>query len=201
MERPRDDLSPDDHAPPDPANRAAEERAILDRSQRDRAAFAPLYERYYDRIYGFCLRRLRDRDRADDATGQTFSRALAGLGGFRGGTVAGWLFAIARNVVVDTVRADRPALDLNTALTVVDPGILPEQHAINRERDVRLLNAIDHLTPDQRAVIDLRMAGLSGAEVADALGMTPGAVRSCQFRAIRALRRTLTADPLFGDLP
>ena len=178
----------------------ADEVAIVALARRDPRAFAPLYDRYYEPIFGFCLRRLHEREAAADATGQTFARALAGLPSFRGGSFPGWLFAIARNVVIDTVRRYRPTLDLAAAGTVPDGGTPPDEQVIRDEQRARLLAAIARLTPDQRGVVELRLAGLSGREVADALGMTLGAAQSCQFRAYRSLRRFLRDDPLFGEL-
>lgn len=177
----------------------ADEAAIVSRARTDLRAFAPLYDRYYDPVFGFCLRRLRDREAAADATSQIFARAMAGLGSFRAGSFQGWLFAIARNVVIDTVRRQRPSLGLDAADEVPDGGALPDEQAITGERRARLVSAIAQLTPDQRNVIELRLAGLAGREIAETLGMTTGAVQSSQFRAYRALRRLLRDDPVFGE--
>ena len=75
-------------------SREADDLAIMTRAQRDPAAFAPLYERYYRPIFGYCHRRLEHREAAADATGQTFAKALAGIDGFRSGSVAAWLFTM-----------------------------------------------------------------------------------------------------------
>ena len=89
------------------AGRAAEEREIMSRAQQDLRDFAPIYQRYYRPVFGYCHRRLEHRESAADATSQTFARALAGIDGFRKGSVPAWLFTIARNVVIDTVRSRR----------------------------------------------------------------------------------------------
>lgn len=184
----------------DETDRNADEAAIVAAARTDLRAFSPLYDRYYDPVFGFCLRRLREREAAADATSQTFARAMAGLPSFRSGSFQGWLFAIARNVVIDTVRRQRPVLDLDTAGAIPDGAALPDERVIDGERRARLQAAIAGLTPDQRDVIELRLAGLRGPEIADALGMTIGAVQSRQFRAYRALRRVLQADPSFGEI-
>ena len=179
-----------------------DEELIVARARRDLREFAPLYDRYADSVFGFCLRRLLDREAAADATHQTFARAMTRLDSFRGQSFRAWLFAIARNVVTDTYRRRRPVDPFgdDTVAALVDPDRPPEEQAIAAERQRRLLVAIASLTPDQRAVVELRLAGLSAPEIGAALGKTANAVQTTQFRAYRALRRLLIADPAF-DLP
>jgi RNA polymerase sigma-70 factor (ECF subfamily) len=66
-------------------------------AKRDRAAFGPLYDRYADLVYRYCLRRLGNRETAEDATGQSFVKVLAALPTYRndGPSFRSWLFAIA----------------------------------------------------------------------------------------------------------
>ena len=134
-----------------------------------------------------------------DATAQTFARALAGIHGFRGGTVAGWLFTIARHVVIDMARQHRPSLDLDAAGHVPDPRRLPDDHAIASDQQRALHRAIARLTPEQQQIIELRLAGLSGPEIADALGLSLSAAKSSQFRAYARLRTLLADEHIFGD--
>jgi RNA polymerase sigma-70 factor (ECF subfamily) len=179
-------------------DRTAEDIVILLRARRDLRAFEPLYRRYYRPIFGYCHLRLRDREEAADATSQTFAKALAGLDGFRDGSVAGWLFTIARNVVVDCVRRRRPQVDLDDAGWVPDTATGPSERAILSDQQRALFAAIRQLTPEQRHVVELRLAGLSGVEVAEVLEMSLSAVKSCQFRAYTRLRRLLTDENSFG---
>lgn len=75
------------------------------RAQHDPNAFAPLYQRYVRPIYAFCFQRLGTRELAEDATSQTFVKALAALPGYRAGSFRAWLYTIAHNVVIDVHRA------------------------------------------------------------------------------------------------
>ena len=181
------------------ADRGVAEAALLLRAQRDLSEFEPLYRRYYRPIFGYCHRRLRDREAAADATSQTFAKALAGIHGYRHGSVAAWLFTIARNVVTDGLRRRRPHLALDEAGFVIDAEPGPDEQAIANDRQRALFAALRHLTPDQRHVVELRLAGLSGPEVAAVLGIGLGAVKSSQFRAYARLRRLLAAEDLPGD--
>lgn len=170
---------------------------LVARARNDRRAFASLYRRYVGPVYGYCVRRLGGKEAAEDATSLVFARALAGLPVFRGDRpFRSWLFAIAHNVVVDGHRARRPESPLAEAADLVAADPSPEELALAAdERDaVRALLA--QLPPAQRRVVELRLAGLSGAEVAQVLGRTPGAVKIAQVRAYARLRAVLGGEPL-----
>ncbi|MGB3306944.1 MAG: sigma-70 family RNA polymerase sigma factor [Thermomicrobiales bacterium] len=167
---------------------------LVARAQRDRAAFAPLYDRYVVPIYRYCYRLLGNREAAEDATSETFTKAIVALPRYReragSASFRGWLYTIAYNAAMDTHRR-RPTASLGPAWEGVDSDPLPDEHAESREASADLYRRIADLTPDQQAVLHLRLAGLTGAEIADALGRTPQAVKSIQFRAIQRLRRAL----------
>ena len=82
-----------------------------DAARDDLAQFAVIYERYVDRIYAYCACRVGIQD-AEDVTSQVFVKALGALGGYRGGSVAAWLFRIARSCVVDHLRYRRSPVSL-----------------------------------------------------------------------------------------
>lgn len=171
---------------------ATDDPALVAAAQADPIAFGPLYARYVLPIYRYCASRLGDRAAAEDATSQTFTQALAALPRFRpeAGTFRGWLFTIAHNAVAD-IKRRRPTLDLDAAAAIPDPGRSPEEHALAAEARRALMTVLDALPPDQRAVVDLRLAGLTGPEIAAVLGKRPEAVKSTQFRAYTRLRRLL----------
>lgn len=171
------------------------ERLLVEAAKNDPKAFAPLYARYRPLVFAFCRRRLASPDAADDATAVVFARALAAITGVRGDAFAPWLFTIARRVVIDTYRARRPtdSLDERMAATMVDPDPSPEELAIAADERRRLYQLLTTLTPHQRAVIDLRIAGMTGAEIAQTLGLSLSAVKVHQFRAVARLQATQAA--------
>jgi RNA polymerase sigma-70 factor (ECF subfamily) len=170
-----------------------DDETLVRRAKEDAAAFAPLYQRYVGPIYGYCLQRLGDRELAEDATSQVFVQAIAGLPRYRADSFRGWLFTIARNVVTDLHRR-RPTAPLDDARGVSDRNQSPGDAAIrgDAEHSVRRLLAL--LNRDQREVVELRLAGLNGAEIAAVLGRRPGAVRAMQFRAFQVLREFLGVE-------
>ena len=182
--------------PARPHDRESDEAFLVARARRDRRAFEPLDARYFEPIYRYCYRRLGSHDAAEETTSQVFAKALDALPRYeeRGRSFRAWLFAIAHNVIVDGYRARRPPAPLAEAVDIVDATPTPEEHALAAEDRRSLRALLDHLPADQRRVVELRLAGLSGAEIADALGRSVGAVKSTQFRAYARLRRLMGVE-------
>ena len=170
---------------------ATDEGALIDAARTDPRAFADLYHRHVSAIYRFCYRRLGAKEAAEDATAQVFTKALSGLAGYRGGSFRSWLFAIAHHVVVDEVRLARSDMPLTAAAASTDPGPGPEEVAVDAEESLALRAVMAQLPPDQRRVVELRLAGLSGVEIAVALGRSHGTIRNLQHRTLVRLRALL----------
>jgi RNA polymerase sigma-70 factor (ECF subfamily) len=179
-----------------PPTETDRELAIIAAARRDPAAFAPLYRQYVGLVHHYALGRLRDPHRAEDATSQTFTRALHALPSFRperrpdGTTFRSWLMTIARNTVIDAARRQRPAVPLDHARPAA-PEDGPEQAAIARSERERVHAAVARLPETQRQVVELRLVGLSGPEIADVLGISHGAVKTANYRAYQRLRELL----------
>ena len=183
--------SPSESAGGAPIGPIDDEDELVARAKRDRHDFAPLYARYFQPIYRYCFRRLDDPEAAADATSLIFARALAALPTCRDGTFRSWLFAIAHNVVVDGYRARHPALPLEVAADLPDGAPSPEEQTLAAEERQTLRALLAHLPPDQRAVVELRLAGLTAVEIGRVLGKRRGAVDTAQFRAVARLRSLL----------
>lgn len=173
------------------------ERTQVELAMRDPQAFAPLYARYFDAIYRYTYRRLRDPERAADATSQVFLKAIASLQSYRGGSFKSWLFTIAHNTVIDSVRRTKPQAALPEEWDLPDDRPTPEQAAILNDERRELWELLDLLTPEQREVVELRLAGLTGQEIADQTGRGLAATKSLQWRAFSRLKQLLTLnDPI-----
>ena len=149
---------------------AADDRTLVARARVDRAVFAELYRRYVDGVYWYCLGRLREADMAEDATSQVFAQALAALPRYqdheRETAFRAWLFRIAHNVVVDTVRARHSDESLATMADIVDDRDLPEEMVILDEAQRAVWDLVATLPPEQRNVDELRLVGLTGMQSA-----------------------------------
>ncbi len=180
-------MHPDDGVP----GGAASDEELVARARRDPGQFGALYARYAGAIHAFVAHRTGDPDTADDVTSQVFTRALAALPRYHTGPFRGWLYAIARNILIDTHRRTRPFASIDAAANVPSRELAPEDGAIAREAHATLMAALDRLTATQRGIVLLRLQGLTGQEIADDLGMTYAAVKSAQYRAFDRLRETL----------
>ncbi len=162
----------------------------------DRHAFDRVVECTASPLYRVALRMLGNPADADESLQETFVRAHQALahGQWREGTKTyPWLLAITTRVCVDSLRRRNgrpvPYGDIDASWLVSDG-----EHAERAQRVKELLAYMDDLPPDQRAALVLRyIEGLSNAEVAEALGVSEGAVEQRLIRARANLRRR------FGD--
>jgi len=165
-------------------------------AKSDPRAFAPLYARYVDPVYRYCYRRLGNPEAAADATSHVFAKALAALPGYRedAPSFRSWLFAIAHNVIADELRARRPVAPIDEAVHIAATGPSPEDEVLTGEAGRTVHTLLAQLPPDQRQILELRLAGLTGPEIAAALGRSLGAVKIAQVRAFARLRATFDSS-------
>ena len=185
-----------EHAVEASASEAAE-RLLIEAAQRDPSRFADLYERNFERIYAFVVRRVGDRATAEDLTSDVFHQALASLPRFewRGVPFAAWLFRIAANAIVDRAKRAARERDLPPPDELPDesPYESPDVGLEEVEHRARLFRLVEHLPPDQRRVIVMRFAEQKRIrEIAEALGRTEGAVKQLQLRGLQTLRARLS---------
>lgn len=164
---------------------------LVTQAARDRRCFGALYDRYLTVVYRYCYLRLGSKEAAEDATSSVFTRAMIAIGSCDAERFRPWLFAIARNVVTDVYRSRQGVEPLEVALDLSDPRPGPLEFALEGDDERSVRSLLDRLTLEQREIVELRLAGLSGVEIAAALGMNPGAVRAAQFRAFSRLRALL----------
>jgi RNA polymerase sigma-70 factor (ECF subfamily) len=188
--------------------REAEERRLIEAAQSDPARFADIYENYFAQVYAYIARRVRNRDDAEDLTGEVFRKALASLPRFkwRGAPFATWLFRIASNMIADRSKrvAKEVSLDESDAhapdgSAQVSKGADTSQQKDLEESERRawLFRLVDELAEDQGRVLVMRFAEeKSIREIADTLGRSEGAIKQLQFRALENLRRAVTSEKL-----
>ncbi len=146
----------------------------------DRGAFEALYRRYARPVFGLALRRLGDRGRAEDAVQETFASVWRAAGSYRPerGPGAPWLYAVARNAIVDNGRMRRdPPIDRVEEKPAEDES--PSERAESGWVAWRVHRAIAELPENERVVIELAYwGGRSQSEVADLLGLPLGTVKT-----------------------
>ena len=161
----------------------------------DNAAFALVYDALAPRLYGYLLRQARDRARAEDLLQQTFLHMHRARHRFiPGAEVTPWAFAIARRLLIDTLRRGKRETLVDDgepdSVLSTDPGADDLFEA--SELAGRLRRELARLPQSQRAAFELiKDEGLSMAEAAAVLGTTVAAVKLRAHRAYEALRGAL----------
>ena len=169
-----------------------EQKWIRDIQRRgSRQAAEHLVERYYDEMYRFAYRQLRNKEDAMDLTQNIFLAAFRALSGYdrRKASFRTWLYRIAANKVIDLRRHVQP---VQLPLEDLDLPV-PEDYAA-RIQDRALLEQIERyvsgLDPELQAVFRLRLYGeRTFLEIAAALGQTESAVKSQYHRLLQQIRK------------
>ncbi|MFZ0679248.1 RNA polymerase sigma factor [Candidatus Binatus sp.] len=169
------------------------ERALIQAAQQDRSRFADLYEANFERVYAYVVRRVRDRDEAQDITADVFHLALKSLPRFewRGIPFAAWLFRIASNEIADRSKriARRRAQEREISFETTNDRGEVVAGIDEAERRGRLFGLVERLPRDQSRVIVMRFAEQKSIrEIATALGRSEGSVKQLQFRGLQNLR-------------
>ncbi len=162
--------------------------------------FLRLYDEYFARVYNYARYRCSDAATADDLTALTFERAFSRLGDYNPerGPFGAWLFAIARNVVNNHLRAEmrRNWVPLEFCGEQTDQADSPEERLIQRETQDELLAALALLSGRERDLLSLKFAaGLSNRRIAEITGLSESNVGVVLYRAIRRLRVTVEQFP------
>ena len=185
----------------EPAKKAraneAEERRLVEAAQRDPVQFSELYKDYFELVYAFVARRLRERAATEDVTAEVFHKALKNLPRYRwtGAPFAVWLFRIASNLIADRARREIRSgtlseVDLESSADNAQTNLQAEIE--QSERQALVFRLVSELGEDQQRVIVMRFAeDRSIAEIARELGRTEGAIKQLQFRAMHNLRQML----------
>jgi RNA polymerase sigma-70 factor, ECF subfamily len=163
----------------------------------DRSAFEDLYRRYARPVFGLALRRLGDRGRAEDAVQETFASIWRSAGSYRPdrGPGAPWLYAVARNAIVDRARARTETPSDIPDEASADAG--PADHAEQSWVAWRVHRALEELPEREREVVALAYwSGLSQSEVAEFLGIPLGTVKTRTRAALAHLSELLGEEEL-----
>ena len=142
------------------------------------AAFRFLLDNFWNEVYGFQLKRVKDEHEAEDIAIETFSKAFDKIDTFdENYTFSTWLIAISKNIQIDKSRKKNAAIYLNThdasdehVRKIVDDSPTPEDILITEQNLAELLRFIKQLNPAYQEVINLRyFHEMSYYEISEAL--------------------------------
>lgn len=185
-----------------------DDTVLIERCQKgDRTAFDELIRRHSERAYKYAFRLTGNAEEASDVVGDAFVRVFNAMKNFKGQSAfTTWLYRIITNCFLDLRKKDRSkqttSLDamLQTpdgemARQIEDPNRNPYQEAERSSREDRVMYAVDQLAEYQKAMIMMfHVEMLSYEEIAEALDLPIGTVKSRLNRARLSLREILTRD-------
>jgi RNA polymerase sigma-70 factor (ECF subfamily) len=169
------------------------ERELVERCRRgDEGAFQELVDGYKNLVFSLIARTVQDRTRAEDLAQEVFLRIHRGLPYFRGeARLSTWIYRIVANVCVQERGQQAAAGSLVSLDDARAPGAADRQFGDLELRD-RLEKAIARLPAQQRLLVAAHyLQGVQYEDLAEALRMPLGTVKTQLFRAKQQLRRLL----------
>lgn len=166
------------------------EKVIASAQMGHNEAITEIYEAYFLRVYKFIFYRVSHKETAEDLTEEVFVKVFSGISRLsEAKAFEGWLFQIARNLVIDYYRKKKQIVPLDAVentleydTNVVDIVNLQFEQSI-------LIKLLKELTDEQQSVIKLKFLDeLDNATIAHILNKSEGAIRVIQHRALIRLK-------------
>jgi len=158
----------------------------------DMEAFDVLMSRHERRVFGLCLRFVRNQDDALDLTQEVFIKAFEKLPSFRGDArFRTWIYRIAVNHCINHVKKhSKHFVEVEEGTLSVTPSV--DRDLLEEERREIVRELIEFLPPKQKTILQLRMnEGLSYDEIARILGRSVSTIKSSVFFALTKLRKMI----------
>ena len=188
------------------------EKELITRAKNgDQDAFGQLVLAHQNKVYSLCVHLLNSREEAEDMAQEAFLKAWRSLSGFQGeSSFATWMHRLTTNLCLDHLRKQTRRQNVSVAVSLddeetvfvepADPGSDPQQELERKERQQALTNGLRELPEHHRKPLVMReVSGMSYQEIADALELDLGTVKSRIARARDALRKRLLEDGNFFD--
>ena len=175
---------------------AINERELVERCRRgDEGAFQELIDRYKTLVFALIARTVKDRSRAEDLAQDVFLKIHRGLPYFRGeARLSTWIYRIVANACARPQSPAGVAVPLDEGLPAGRTGVLDRRFDDLELRD-RLEKAIARLPPHYRLLIAAHyLDGVQYEELAEALALPLGTVKTYLYRAKQQLRRLLETE-------
>ena len=167
--------------------------AIEKVSQSTAEAFSLFYEEYLPKIFKYISYKITDKFLAEDLTSTVFEKALTKYETYssKKAAISTWVFAIARNTLIDYYRAasHEKMTELDEAIEMPQGNSSPEQAVIDEEKWKILQKCMLKLPPNEREIVSMKFSSqMTNRQIAGVLGLSDSNVGVILYRAIRRLR-------------
>lgn len=176
----------------------ANERELVEASQKDPSRFRPLYDKYFKKIFLFIHQRLDDKDLAFDTTQQVFLKAMERLKDYeyRGLPFGSWLFRIAKSETYQLFRdrkAERTVNIETLQLKELVAEITEDPYASYRDKLIELIRKLEE---EDLQLVEMRFfEGRSFREIGEIMDMTDNNAKVKLYRLLHKLKTQLKTQP------
>ena len=159
----------------------------------DEVAFGQIYDLYFEKLYRFVYFRVNHREAAEDLVSEVFIKVWGKIAEIQEvSSFNGWIFQIARNLVIDYYRSRKQNIDIS----LLENVLVYEDNMVDKTnmsfQQKAFLENLQHLTEEQQLVIKLKFLDeLDNPDIARILGKSEGAIRVIRHRAINELKSLL----------
>lgn len=153
-----------------------------------------LFLLYHKNLYHYLLSLTHDPHQAEDLAAETFCKALQSLSSFKEQSSAKtWLFAIARKLWLQQLRkrGNEPKYDELLEIYVEDTL---QNSLMDKETIVRINDLLSQKDNRTRTIVNMRVEGISYAEIGSKLGISEGSARVIDFRVKQWLKQIITKE-------
>ena len=181
------------------------EQLLIQRiAEGSREAFEQLYRAWQTRLFRYLLRMVGDSGAAEELTNDTMVAAWKAAPGFKGQSkVSTWLFAIARNKALNSLRRRQPeTVEVEEAMAVAASSGGQEQSVSRNRLHTTMKDALQQLSPEHREVMELTFyQELSYQEIAEIMQCPVNTVKTRMFYAKKKLQEILEGRGITGEMP
>ena len=185
------------------------ERQLIEAARTNPDKFGELFDKYYQQVFSYTLKRVADVGIAQDVTSETFYKAYSKLWMFkwRGIPFVAWLYRIASNEIKSYYRATKRELvsidqlreesgyEPADMVDIENELIEAEDKLLRYSKFLEVQEKISRLDEKYQEVIQLRFfENLKIKEIGEVLGKSPGTVKSLVSRGLKKLRNTVSSD-------
>jgi RNA polymerase sigma factor (sigma-70 family) len=155
------------------------------------------YITYKQDVYVYLLSLTHNPNLSEDLLSETFVNSISSIGNFRGqSSVKTWLFSIARNLWLQSIRKERHTVEYNDLLEIYVSDSI-EEKLITKETVKRIKTLL--LAKDERTqkIVNMRVEGYSYGEIAKEVNMSESSARVIDFRTKKYIKSNLEKEGMY----